>query len=177
PQANPGDVISVASWPSNSSLWNPALNFAGSYGLSSTRASALSMNRFCSRSYSRPTMLESPTLRPEYEYDPSANPVSLKPASVVSTWFAAAGGGSPVFAAVSAGPGGALWAASHTGARNRALTRRIRLSLSSAREGMNRQLATPSALWHGLLERSPLYLVRSDRSDCGRVHLAGPDSD
>src|SRR5438094_7219684 len=42
---------------------------------------------------------------------------------------------------------------------------------------MNRSLATPSALWHGLLERSPLYLVRSDRSDCGRVHLAGPDSD
>src|SRR5438552_8373261 len=118
PKSNPGDLISVASWPSNSSLWNPALNFAGSYGLSSTRASALSMKRFCSRSYSRPTMLESPTLRPEYEYDPSANPVSLKPATVVSRWLTGGGAGSVFLLVVSAGADGALCAASQTGAIN-----------------------------------------------------------
>src|SRR2546426_9142597 len=45
PRLNPFDWISVASWPSSSSVWNPALNFVGSYGLSSTSASALSMKR------------------------------------------------------------------------------------------------------------------------------------
>src|SRR2546425_422212 len=64
PRLNPLDLIHVASWPSSSSEWNPALNFAGSDGLSSTTTSPLSMKRFCSRSYSRPTMAVS-TLRPE----------------------------------------------------------------------------------------------------------------
>src|SRR2546430_14776030 len=93
PRLNPFDWISVASWPSSSSLWNPALNFVWSYGLSSTSASALSMKRFCRRSYRRPTIAVSPMLRPEYEYDPSAKPVSLNPANEVSRWFTAAGAG------------------------------------------------------------------------------------
>src|SRR2546428_12667204 len=108
PRLNPFDWISVASWPSSSSVWNPALNFVGSYGLSSTSASALSMKRFCRRSYRRPTIAVSPMLRPEYEYDPSAKPVSLNPANEVSRWFTAAGagGGAAFFAVVSAGAGG-----------------------------------------------------------------------
>src|SRR5213596_658839 len=93
PRLNPFDWISVASWPNNSSVWNPALNFVGSYGLSSTSASALSMKRFCRRSYRRPTIAVSPMLRPEYEYDPSAKPVSLNPANEVSRWFTVAGAG------------------------------------------------------------------------------------
>src|SRR3989454_12427598 len=92
PRLNPFDWISVASWPSSSSVWNPALNFAGSYGLSSTTASALSMKRFCRRSYSRPTIAVSPMLRPEDEYDPPAQPGSLNPANEGSRWVTAAGG-------------------------------------------------------------------------------------
>src|SRR2546422_349435 len=123
PRLNPFDWISVASWPNNSSVWNPALNFVGSYGLSSTSASALSMKRFCRRSYRRPTIAVSPMLRPEYEYDPSAKPVSLSPANEVSRWFTAAGagGGSAFFAVVSAGAGGALCATSAAGARSQRL--------------------------------------------------------
>src|SRR2546428_12825215 len=98
PKSNPLDLISVASWPNNSSLWNPALNFAGSYGLSSTTARALSMNRFWRRSYSRPTMGGPPALWPEYEDDPAAEPVGLNPARVVSRWVTGGGGGSGFFA-------------------------------------------------------------------------------
>src|SRR5207253_2197050 len=93
PSLNPVDWITVASWPTSTSVWNPALNFAGSYGLSSTTASAFRVNVFCCRSYSRPTMVVPPTLWPEYEYDPSAKPVSLNPASVVSRWFTGGAGG------------------------------------------------------------------------------------
>src|SRR6267154_399228 len=78
--------MTLASWPTSTSVWNPALNFAASYGLSSTSASAFRVKAFCCRSYSRPTIVL-PTLWPEYEYDPSAKPVSLNPASVVSRWF------------------------------------------------------------------------------------------
>src|ERR1051325_4797618 len=83
--------MTLASWPTSTSVWKPALSFVGSYGLSSTSASAFSVKVFCCRSYSRPTMVV-PTLWPEYEYDPSANPVSLNPASVVSRWFTGGAG-------------------------------------------------------------------------------------
>src|SRR5213592_2157745 len=112
----PSDWMTVASCPTSTSVWNPALNFAGSYGLSSTTASALSMKRFWRRSYSRPTMAVPPALWPEYEYDPAAYPVSLKPASAVSRWFTGGGGGSGCLAAVSAGGDAPLWAASPVGA-------------------------------------------------------------
>src|SRR5213592_4109446 len=98
----PSDWMTVASCPTSTSVWNPAVNLAGSYGLSSTTASALSMKRFWRRSYSRPTMAVPPALWPEYEYDPAAYPVSLKPASAVSRWFTGGGGGSGCLAAVSA---------------------------------------------------------------------------
>src|SRR5256885_8201953 len=111
----PPDWITVASWPTSSSVWNPALNFAGSYGLSSTTASALSVKRFCNRSYNRPTIAVPPALWPEYVYDPAAKPVSLKPASAVSRWFTGGGGGS-AFLAVSAGAGGPPWGRSIPGA-------------------------------------------------------------
>src|SRR5438445_3861269 len=116
----PPDWITVASWPTSSSVWNPALNFAGSYGLSSTTASAFRVNVFCCRSYSRPTMVVPPTLWPEYEYDPSAKPVSLNPASVVSRWFTGGAGGSGCFAAaVSLGAEDAPWAATTPGRASR----------------------------------------------------------
>src|SRR2546426_8478574 len=67
------------------------------------------MKRFWRRSYSRPTMAVPPALWPEYEYDPAAKPVSLKPASAVSRWFTGGGGGS-AFLAVSAGGDAPLWA-------------------------------------------------------------------
>src|SRR5437879_1917150 len=95
----PPDWITVASWPTSNSVWNPALNFAGSYGLSSTAASALSVKRFWNRSYNRPTMAVSARLWPEYAYDPCAKPVSLNPAIVVSRWFAGCAGGSGLLAA------------------------------------------------------------------------------
>src|SRR5207244_5825101 len=90
----PSDWITVASCPTSTSVWNPAVNLAGSYGLSSTTASALSMKRFWRRSYSRPTIAVPPALWPEYVYDPAAKPVSLKPASAVSRWLTGGGGGS-----------------------------------------------------------------------------------
>src|SRR2546428_592221 len=79
PRLNPFDWISVASWPSSSSVWNPALNFVGSYGLSSTSASALSMKRFCRRSYNRPPTAVSPMLRPGDQDHPPAKTGSLNP--------------------------------------------------------------------------------------------------
>src|SRR6266576_3957380 len=109
----PSDWMTVASCPTSTSVWNPAVNIAGSYGLSSTTPSALSMKRFWRRSYSRPTMVVPPALWPEYEYEPAAKPVSLNPASAVSRWFS---GGGSAFLAVSAGADAPLWAASPAGA-------------------------------------------------------------
>src|SRR5260370_36062631 len=84
--------MSLEFCPIRSSVWNPALNFVGSYGLSSTTASALSMNWFWNRSYRRPTMAVSPLERPEEAYDPSAKPVSLIPGIDGSRRFHGAGG-------------------------------------------------------------------------------------
>ena len=67
--------------------------------MSSTAASALSVNRFWNRSYSRPTIVVSARLWPEYAYDPVANPVSLNPAIVVSRWLTGGVGGSGFLAA------------------------------------------------------------------------------
>src|SRR2546426_1057034 len=73
------------------------------------------MKRFCRRSYNRPTMVVSPTLRPEYTYDPSAKPVSLKPAG--------SGAGSAFVAAVSGDADVAAWAASGAGASSHRVQR------------------------------------------------------
>src|SRR5207237_2512663 len=117
PAKSPFDWMTVASWPTSNSVWNPALNFAGSYGLSSTAASALSVNRFWNRSYSRPTIVVSARLWPEYAYDPAANPVSLNPAIVVSRWLTGGAGGSGgLVAAVSLGAEDAPCAYSTPGA-------------------------------------------------------------
>src|SRR5207237_3547994 len=91
--------MTVSSGSTSYSVWNPALNFAGSYGFSITAASALSVNRFWNRSYSRPTIVVSARLWPEYAYDPAANPVSLNPAIVVSRWLTGGVGGSGFFCA------------------------------------------------------------------------------
>src|SRR3989454_1528724 len=129
----PSDWMTVASCPTSTSVWNPAVNLAGSYGLSSTTPSALSMKRFWRRSYSRPTMAVPPALCPEYEYDPAAKPVSLKPASAVSRWFTGGDGGS-AFLAVSAGGDDPLWARIIPGAASHrptsaALARRLACTL------------------------------------------------
>ena len=63
--APPPDLITVAFCPNNTSVWNPALRFVGSYAFSNTTPNAFRVNRFCRRSYSRPTIIESPLLWPE----------------------------------------------------------------------------------------------------------------
>src|SRR2546428_11833445 len=93
PKSNPLDLISVASWPNNSSLWNPALNFAGSYGLSSTTASALSMKRFWRRSYNPLTIAGWALLFPQYADETAAPPGSVHPARVASRSVTGGGGG------------------------------------------------------------------------------------
>src|SRR5947208_15054398 len=103
--------MTVASGPRSNSVWNPLVNLAGSYGLSSTAASALSVKRLWNRSYNRPTMAVSARLWPEHAYDPSAKPVSLKLAIVVPRWFTGGGGASAgcFTAVVSAGAEDGPW--------------------------------------------------------------------
>src|SRR2546427_10409608 len=60
-------------------------------------------------------MAVSPTLRPEYAYDPSAKPVSLKPAG--------SGAGSAFVSAVSRGADVAVWAARAAGASSHTVQR------------------------------------------------------
>src|SRR5437016_10738297 len=83
------------------------------------------MKRFCRRSYNRPTMVVSPTLRPEYAYDPSANPVSLKPAG--------SGAGSAFASAVSWEADVAVWAARAAGASSQRVQRATVLTCVMAR--------------------------------------------
>src|SRR3989442_5036589 len=73
------------------------------------------MSRCGRRSYNRQPMAVSPTLRPEYAYDPSAKPVSLKPAG--------SGAGSAFVSAVSRGADVAVWAARAAGASSHTVQR------------------------------------------------------
>src|SRR2546430_4649659 len=48
---NPVDWMTLASWPPSTPVWNPALNFARSYDLSSTKPSAVRVEGVCCPSY------------------------------------------------------------------------------------------------------------------------------
>src|SRR5437879_13147322 len=115
------------------------------------------MKRFCRRSYNRPTMVVSPTLRPEYTYDPSAKPVSLKPAG--------SGAGSAFVSAVSCGADVAVWAARAAGASSQRVHRATVVMLFMARPPVHAGSGSSSPA----LSEAAAGSARSPGSEEGRV--------